>query len=115
MLSRTLPIIGGGVVGRNDAELSLLHDRDGALAFADALDAPQPFRGPAWLARPLAGKDTVWLLTRSMPTTNDAFKRETGWEPTYPTYQEGLEQVVQTWVDDGTLRETSECYEWDGE
>lgn len=144
LLSRTLPIVGGGVFGRRDAKLSLLHADDAARAFADAaetdatgywhvvdnepvtvaefirafadyLDAPKPFRIPAWLGRPLAGKDTVQLLTHSMPTSNDMFEREIGWEPMYPTYREGLQQVVETWINDGTLRETPEGYEWIGE
>lgn len=144
LLGRTLPIVGRGVFGRQDAELSLLHAEDAALAFvdaieagttgcwhvvdeepvtvasffrtfADALDAPRPFRVPAWLARLLAGQDTVRLLTRPMPTANDAFKRETGWEPTVPTYREGIQTIIQTWADDGTLRETTEGYDWAGE
>lgn len=144
LLSRTLPIIGGGLLGRQDAELSLLHADDAARAFADAveanetgcwhvvddepvtveeficafadmLDAPQPFRVPAWLARPLAGSDTVRMLTNPMPTSNDMIEREIGWEPMYPTYREGLQQVVETWTNNGTLRKTSGGYEWTGE
>ena len=144
LLSRLLPIIGGGVFGRQDAELSLLHADDAARAFADAtesdatgcwhvvdeepvtlarflrtfaelLNAPEPFRVPAWLARPLVGRDTVRMLTRPMPTSNDTFKREIEWEPMYPTYQEGLQQVVETWINDGTLRETENGYEWTSE
>lgn len=144
LLSRTLPIVGDGIFGRQDAELSLLHADDAARAFADAaeadatgcwhvvdeesvtvaeflrafadtLDAPEPFRIPAWLARPLVGKDTVRMLTKPMPTSNDTFEREIGWKPTYPTYQEGLQQVVETWVNDGTLRGTPDGYEWTGE
>jgi nucleoside-diphosphate-sugar epimerase len=141
LLSRTLPIIGGGLLGRQDAELSLLHADDAARAFADAveadatgcwhvvdedsvtvaelfrafaeiLDAPSPFRVPAWLARPFVGKDTVRLLTQPMPTSNDAFQQEIEWEPMYPTYREGLQQVVETWINDGTLRETPDGYTW---
>ncbi len=144
LLSRRLPIVGGGVFGRQDAKLSLLHADDAARAFADAaetdvtgcwhvvdnepvtvaefirtfaeeLDAPKPFRIPAWLGRPLAGKDAVRLLTHSMATANDMFEREIGWEPMYPTFREGLQQVVETWVNDNTLRETPEGYEWTGE
>lgn len=144
LLSRTLPIVGGGVFGRQDAELSLLHADDAARAFADAteadatgcwhvvdeepvtvatffrafakgMDASRPFRVPAWLARPVVGADTVRMLTHPMPTSNETFKREIGWEPTYSTYQEGLQQVVETWINDGTLREISDGYEWTDE
>jgi nucleoside-diphosphate-sugar epimerase len=136
-----LPVFGSGVFGRQDAELSLLHADDAARAFAGAteadatgcwhvvdeenvtfaeflrtfaecLDASRPFRIPAWLARPLVGRDAVRMLTRPMPTSNDTFKEEVGGEPMYPTYQEGLQQVVETWVNDGTLQETRDGYEW---
>ena len=132
LFSGDLPIVGGGLLGRTDAELSLIHADDAARAvavsvtegatglyhivdgepatvaayfstFADLLDAPAPSRIPWWLARPVAGKDMTKFLTSSMPTSNDKFRRATGWEPTYSTYQDGLEQIVETWTDDGTL------------
>ena len=40
-----------------------------------------------------------------MPTTNEKAKRELGWESEYPTYRDGLKQVVETWQADGTLAE----------
>lgn len=143
LLAGDLPIVSGGVLGRRDAELSMVHADDAAGAFADAidagatglyhvvddepvtaaeyvstfadrLDAPEPSRVPGWLARFFVGKETVALLTNPMPTTNARFREDVGWEPTYPTYREGLAQIVETWLDDGTLRETSEGYEWAG-
>jgi nucleoside-diphosphate-sugar epimerase len=132
LLSGALPVVGGGLLGRGDAELSLIHADDAARAvaesvdsrieglyhvvddrpvtvaeyfetFAELLDAPDPRRIPWWLARPFAGKDMTKLLTSSMPTSNEAFRAATDWEPTYPTYRDGLEQIVETWTDDGTL------------
>lgn len=141
LLSRRLPVIGSGVFGQQDAEISFLHADDAARAFADAaeasvtgcwhvvdenpvavaaflhtfadcLDAPTPLRIPAWLARPLVGASTMSVLTRSMPTSNDAFERAIGWKPMYPAYREGIQQIIETWVDDTTLRETPDGYEW---
>jgi nucleoside-diphosphate-sugar epimerase len=134
LLSGDLPVVGGGPLGRRDAELSVLHADDAGRAladaldreasgvyhvvddepvtsaalfgtFADLLDAPDPSRVPGWLARFFVGKVTARTLTSPMPTSNERFRREVGWEPTYPTYREGLAQVLETWREEGTLRE----------
>jgi nucleoside-diphosphate-sugar epimerase len=134
LLAGDLPVIGGGVFGRQDAELSLVHVDDAASAvghavasgvdgcynvvdsepvtvadylrrFADLLGAPEPSRVPWWLARPFAGKDAVRFMTSPMPTTSERFCEGTGWQPTYETYREGLKQTVETWREDGTLAE----------
>ena len=144
LLARRLPIVGGGILGRRDATLSLGHADDAARAFADAiegdatgtyhvvddepvtlatflrtfadeLDAPTPRRVPAWLARFLVGKHGVGFLTNSMPTTNDRVRDAFGWEPRYPNYRDGLEQVVDRWRANGVVRERSGGYEWVGE
>jgi nucleoside-diphosphate-sugar epimerase len=132
LLAGELPVVGGGLLGRGDAELSLIHADDAARAvaesvdsrieglyhvvddhpvtvaeyfetFAELLDAPDPRRIPWWLVRPFAGRDMTNFLTSSMPTSSDKFRRATGWEPDYPTYRDGLEQIVETWAEDGTL------------
>lgn len=144
LLSDDLPVVGGGFLGRVDAPMSLVHVDDSARAFADAidqrltglyhvvddepvtgadlftefaalLDGPEPGRVPAWLARFFVGKVNAKGFTSPFPTTNEAFARATGWRPQYPTYREGLCQVVDTWANDGTLRETADGYEWSGE
>lgn len=143
LLDRRLPIVGGGLLGRRDAELSFVHPDDAARAFvavvdagatgcyhvvddepvapaaffrtfADLLDAPTPRRIPGWLARFFVGEIAAQTLTSPMPTTNEKLRAEVGWEPRYPTYREGLQAVVETWLDDGTLRETDAGYEWAG-
>lgn len=144
LLSRDLPVIGGGLLGRRDAEFSVLHADDAARALATAveagkdglwhvvdeepvtvarlletmaemLEAPSPRRVPGWLVRILADKQTARFMTSPMPTSNTRFTREFDWEPEYPTYREGLEQVVQRLLTDGTLRETRDGYEWGSE
>jgi len=134
LCSGDMPIVGGGVLGRRDAELSLLHVDDVGRAvaaavdagvtglyhvvddepvtvaeylttFADLLDAPEPSRVPWWIARPFAGKDAVRFMTSPMPTSSEKFRTDVDWEPEYPTYREGLEQVVETWRANGTLAE----------
>lgn len=140
-----MPIVGGGLLGREDATLSCLHVDDAADAFAtategdqtgryhvvdeepttfasflrlfaDRLGASPPRRLPGWLLRPLLGRASVRLLTSSMPTTNDRFREAFDWEPTLPTVEEGIERVVDRWLEEGTVRERRTDggygYEW---
>ena len=55
------------------------------------------------------------LLTESFPTSAGRFRRDVGWGPTYPTYREGIDRIVETWMGDGTIREAASGYEWTGE
>ena len=143
LLSGDLPVVGGGPLGRRDAELSLLHADDAARAFVDSMDAnatglyhvvddrpttvadffsafaaelgaPKPRRIPGWIARFFVGREQANLLTKPFPTDADRFRREVGWEPTYPTYREGLARIVDAWENNGTIRETASGYEWIG-
>lgn len=66
-------------------------------ALAERLDAPTPDRVPESVARQKMGDGLVELLTSPMPTANDRFRETFGWEPEYPTYEEGLDHVVETW------------------
>ncbi|WP_227352716.1 NAD-dependent epimerase/dehydratase family protein [Haladaptatus salinisoli] len=134
LLDEKFPILGGGPLGRRDATLSILHVGDAARAFAaatesdatglwhvtddepvefdtlvrafaDRLNAPEPRRIPGWLARPFVGREPLRLLTRSAPTSNERFRETFDWEPRYPSYREGLADVVETWREEGTLAE----------
>ena len=143
LLAGDLPVVGGGLLGRRDAELSLLHADDAAAALVDAieadatglyhvvddepvtvaeffsafaaeLDAPTPGRIPGWLARLFVGREQANVLTKAFPTDADRFRRDVDWEPTSPTYREGLTRVVEAWKSDGTVGETDSGYEWVG-
>ena len=63
--------------------------------FAELLGAPRPVRMPRWLARIAAGKFVVEYLTANTETSNGRLKQDLGWTPKYPTYREGLRQVVE--------------------
>ncbi|UPV74282.1 NAD(P)-dependent oxidoreductase [Halorussus limi] len=144
LLAGRMPIVGRGLLGRGDAELSFLHADDAARAFAEAtvgaesglyhvadgtpvttadflraladrLGAPDPRRMPGWLAKRLAGEATVDLLTSPMPTDAERFRRDFDWRPRYPSYREGLDAVVERWREEGVLRETGDGYEWRAE
>lgn len=65
--------------------------------FAARLGAPAPRRVPVWLARWLAGEAAVNYFTKSTRTTNARFRRDFNWKPKYPTYREGLDEIVAAW------------------
>ena len=141
LLARRLPILGRGVLGRTDARLSFVHVDDAARAFAaategdatgtfhvvddepvtyaaflrtfaDELDAPAPFRVPAWFARFVVPSETLDLLTHPMPTSNDRMRDVFDWAPTYSTVRDGVEQVVEQWLTDGTLQQAGGELTW---
>jgi nucleoside-diphosphate-sugar epimerase len=119
---RRLPIIGTG-----DAILSCLHVEDAASAFvaaaeavgrsglwhvtddqpvtvkellsyfAERLGAPTPRHVPVWLARLVAGQYATSFFTASTHTSNARFRHDLGWSPRFPSYREGIDQIVRTW------------------
>ena len=76
---------------------------------------PRPRRVPAWLARFFVGEEIVRLISHSMPTTNARFRDAFDWSPRYPTYRDGLDQVLETWRESGTIREHAGGFAWVGD
>jgi nucleoside-diphosphate-sugar epimerase len=118
---RQMPIIGTG-----DAVWAMIHTDDAASAFVAAAEQPKngvwhvvdnelvsvrayfcefatrlgarpPRRVPVWLAKWLTGEQLIAYFTRSTRTTNAHLRRDFGWNPRYPTYREGLDQIVAAW------------------
>ena len=125
VVHRRMPIL-----GRGDAVWGTIHADDAANAFvtvaeasrgglwhvvddrpvtsaeftrtlADWLSAPAPARVPVWLARWIAGREEVNVLTSSTRTSNARFRRELGWVPQFPTIREGFDQIVGQWKEEG--------------
>ncbi len=71
--------------------------------FADRLGAPAPRRIPEWLGRILAGSYAVNFFTASTYTSNNKLRTGSSWSPKYPTYKEGLDQIVRDWKTEGFL------------
>jgi 2-alkyl-3-oxoalkanoate reductase len=69
--------------------------------FADRLGADAPIWCPVWLAKLVSGPAASEMFTRSTVTSNQRFREATGWTPAYPTYREGIDQVVSTWEREG--------------
>ena len=125
LMKRKLPILGSG-----DAVWSSIHADDAAAAMVVAaeagrsgvwhvvdnrtatmaeffvtlarlLGAPPPRQVPLWLARIVAGRDTVSFLNASTRTSNARFRQDFGWAPRFPTIGEGLREVVDAWREEG--------------
>lgn len=71
--------------------------------FAERLGAPAPYRIPTWLARFLTGSYLVNFFTASTNTSNRKLRAGSHWKPAYPTYREGLDQVIADWKAEGFL------------
>jgi 2-alkyl-3-oxoalkanoate reductase len=124
---RMLPIVGDG-----KAFWSILHADDAAQAFITALDqkpegiyhvvddepvqvreffswfagrlgAKRPFRVPVMVAKLAAGEYSARFATTSFITDANRFKDVTDWQPQYPNYRAGLDQVVREWEKHGEI------------
>ena len=118
------------LIGRHSPVWSLIHTDDAASAFVTAAEAPKtgvwhivdnrpvplsaflgelamrlgarpPRRMPRWLARMFLGRYGTRLLSSSFSTSSVRFRRDFGWRPSFPTYQEGVEEIASAWKAEG--------------
>jgi nucleoside-diphosphate-sugar epimerase len=61
---------------------------------AECAGAKPPVRIPAWLARPLAGKVAVTMMTEGRGFSNAKAKRELGWQLRYPSWRQGFKEEL---------------------
>ena len=128
-IARGRPVL----IGRESPVWSLIHTDDAASAFVTAVEAPRtgvwhivddrpvplvdflgemarrlgarpPRRMPWWLARLFLGRHGTRILSSSFSTSNARFRRDFRWQPSFPTYVEGLEQVATAWQSEGFPR-----------
>jgi nucleoside-diphosphate-sugar epimerase len=71
-----------------------IHYYDFVALTAQALSVGKPRRVPTWLAKRVAGADSVAAVVRSARSSNDHIKRELGWTPRYPSAQVGVPDAV---------------------
>jgi 2-alkyl-3-oxoalkanoate reductase len=57
---------------------------------SDIVGAKPPRHAPKWLARLLAGKVGVTMMTEARGASNAKARRELGWEPRWPTWRQGF-------------------------
>jgi nucleoside-diphosphate-sugar epimerase len=68
---------------------------------AQRLGARPPRRLPRSLARVFLGRYTADLLATSFPTSNERLRGDFRWAPKYPTFVEGLDEIVAAWKAEG--------------
>jgi nucleoside-diphosphate-sugar epimerase len=61
---------------------------------AKCAGAKPPIRVPKWLARLLAGKAAVMMMTEGRGFSNAKAKRELGWELRYPSWRQGFKEEL---------------------
>ncbi|MFI5898282.1 NAD-dependent epimerase/dehydratase family protein [Actinoplanes sp. NPDC051513] len=61
---------------------------------AECAGAKPPMRIPVWLARPLAGKTAVSMMTEGRGFANAKAKRELGWHPRYASWRQGFKEEL---------------------
>jgi nucleoside-diphosphate-sugar epimerase len=59
-------------------------------AAAEVLGARKPMHVPRWVGRLLAGEAAVVMMTEVRGASNAKAKRELGWQPSYPSWRQGL-------------------------
>jgi nucleoside-diphosphate-sugar epimerase len=64
--------------------------REVLLELARVPGAKPPYRVPAWLARMLAGKGAVEIMTQARGITSEKIKRDLDWTPRYPSWRKGF-------------------------
>jgi nucleoside-diphosphate-sugar epimerase len=62
--------------------------------YADVLGARKPFRIPKLIARVVAGSYATHLMTELRGASNERAKRELGWTPRYPSWQQGFREAL---------------------
>jgi len=114
---RGLPVAAGGIlpwVHHDDAATAtvaaLEHGRPGQAyniaddqpatwrevftAMADALGVPRPRHLPRWLFRRAAPYVASFAVDTTLRVTNAKAKAELGWQPSYPTYHDGIRAMA---------------------
>lgn len=68
--------------------------RDWLPTLAKITGAKQPHRLPAWIARMVAGKHLVSMMTQVRAGSNAKAKRELGWQPAHPSWRSGFAEAA---------------------
>jgi len=64
-------------------------------ALAALLQTRQPRHVPAWLARLVAGRHLVVMMTEARAGSNAKAKRDLGWRPQHPSWRQGFSELVE--------------------
>jgi nucleoside-diphosphate-sugar epimerase len=90
----TVAALSGGSAGIYnvvDDEPAPVHDW--LPAYAEAIDAAPPRRVPKFIARLVAGRLAVYMMTEMQGATNEKAKRELGWSPRWSSWRQGFTEA----------------------
>jgi nucleoside-diphosphate-sugar epimerase len=73
--------------------------REWLAALADMLGARPPLHLPAWIARIVAGKHLVSMMTQARAGSNAKAKAEFGWTPAHSTWRQGFSDIARQSVE----------------
>ncbi len=62
--------------------------------YAEVLGAPSPRRVPKFLARLIAGRYGVYMMTELRGASNAKAKASLGWSPRYPSWRTGFREAL---------------------
>jgi nucleoside-diphosphate-sugar epimerase len=68
-------------------------------ALADMLGARPPLHLPAWIARIVAGKHLVSMMTQARAGSNAKARAEFGWVPAHPSWRQGFSDIARQSVE----------------
>jgi nucleoside-diphosphate-sugar epimerase len=68
--------------------------REWVPVYARAVQAPTPWRAPAWVGRLAAGPIAVEMMNELRGASNARIKRELDWQPKYASWREGFQSVL---------------------
>jgi nucleoside-diphosphate-sugar epimerase len=68
--------------------------REWVPVYARAVEAPAPWRAPAWLGRLAAGGIAVEMMNELRGASNVRIKRELHWSPRYASWREGFQTAL---------------------
>jgi nucleoside-diphosphate-sugar epimerase len=66
---------------------------------AQLLGAKPPFHLPAWIARLVAGKHLVSMMTRARAGSNAKAKAHLDWQPAHPSWRQGFADIARQLIE----------------
>jgi nucleoside-diphosphate-sugar epimerase len=84
--------IGERIIIADDVAVS---QKDFTVYMAELMNKKQPGHIPAFIIRLVLGKDFYEIIRMNCKVSNAKAKRLLGWKPKFPSYKEGLEEVIK--------------------
>jgi 2-alkyl-3-oxoalkanoate reductase len=89
----TVAALEGATGVYNVADDDPAESREWVPVYAESVGAKPPRRVPLWLARLIAGKETVALAQGLRGASNEKARRELGWQPRWASWRQGFSEA----------------------